>query len=356
MCTSIKLKNKDFIVLAQNYDFYYGHGLVITNKKGISKVALSDDLTKKNIYSDENKGAKWKSKYGSITFNQFARELPICGMNEVGLAIVSMWHNTEQKPKLQGENQITELQWIQMQLDLYQTTDEVIKNLNTVSYGVQMYPMHYHISDKTGKSVIIELVNGKLSAFTGKDICGCSNAGIEESQDFSKKYLQINPEKIIIKEPILDRAAKAILMSQHYNEQGISINIYDRAFNILDAVNLQVGFMDLFRWIGKGIPPSQTFLQVVFDITNGKILFKTKSNRNVREINIFNFDFSPQTPVKVFDMEKGGEENVTKLFQNYTRADNDRIVKKSFAPVKKDFPIEVQNELVEYPEILKADK
>jgi penicillin V acylase-like amidase (Ntn superfamily) len=355
MCTSIKLRNKETTVLAQNYDFYYGHGLIITNKKGVSKVALTDDLTEENLYSDENSGAKWKSKYGSITFNQFARELPTCGINEAGLTIVSMWHNTNQKPESQGKNQITELQWIQMQLDIYKSIDEVIEKLDAVSYGVKMYPMHYHLTDKTGDSVIIELVNGKLTAFKNASICACSNAGIKKSQEFSRKYSNINPENIKIDEPILDRASKAILLSQEYNKGNKPQNIITKAFEILDSVNLKVGFGDLFRWIGKGIPPSQTFLQVAFDVTNMKIFFKTKSNQSMREITISHFDFSSQTSVKVFDMEKGEKGDITDLFHDYSLEDNKRIVKKSFAPVKKEFSINEQNDLIKYPEILKVN-
>jgi penicillin V acylase-like amidase (Ntn superfamily) len=119
MCTSVKLTNHQEVVLAQNYDFYYGHGLFIVNKKGVRKTALTDNLTEENMYSEESHGAKWVSLYGSVTFNQFARELPTCGMNEAGLAIVSMWHDTVQKTEPRGKNQITELQWIQQQLDCF---------------------------------------------------------------------------------------------------------------------------------------------------------------------------------------------------------------------------------------------
>jgi hypothetical protein len=45
MCTSVKLTNHQEVVLAQNYDFYYGHGLFIVNKKGVRKTALTDNLT-----------------------------------------------------------------------------------------------------------------------------------------------------------------------------------------------------------------------------------------------------------------------------------------------------------------------
>ena len=31
--------------------------------------------------------ASWVSKYGSVTFNQYGRELPTGGMNEAGLVV-----------------------------------------------------------------------------------------------------------------------------------------------------------------------------------------------------------------------------------------------------------------------------
>lgn len=355
MCTTIKLKNSQNIILAQNYDFYYGHGLVIMNKRGVIKNALVDDMKKEDIYSPDNSGAKWTSKYGSITFNQFGRELPTCGMNEAGLAVASMWHNTEQKPAGKGKNQITELQWIQMQLDLYSSIDEVVENLDKVSLGVKMYPMHYHLSDKRGKSVIVEIKDGKLKSFDSPDISGCSNAGLAESVEYMKKHQNISPTEIRIKEPIFDRAAIAIGMSRDFNQKNGS-NIHKKAFEILDKVSLQVGFGDLFRWIGKGIPPSQTFWQILFDISEMKIYFKTKKDREERMINMSNFDFSTQTPVKVLDMEDKRSGDVTDLFQHYTIAENQRIIKKSFGPVKKEFPESEQDELAEYPELLKVMK
>jgi choloylglycine hydrolase len=252
MCTSIKLKNTKATVLDQNYDFYYGHGLIITNQRGIYKVSLTDDITGQNLYSNDNNAVKWISKYGSVTFNQFARELPICGINEAGLSIVSMWHNTAQKPTENGEKQINELQWIQMQLDLYSTLQEVTKNLDNVTLSVKMMPMHYHVSDKTGESVIIELVNGKLTAFSNKNISACGNAGINETMEYLKKYDGINPSDITIKEPILDRASKAILESRDYNDRDSPEDIRRKAFCILDSVHQQVGPHDLFQWLKKG--------------------------------------------------------------------------------------------------------
>lgn len=354
MCTSIKLKNSQSIILAQNYDFYYGHGAVFSNQRWISKAALSDSLTKEGYETGVHTSAVWVSKFGSITFNQFAKELPICGINEKGLAIVSMRHNVEKWTYITGENEITELQWLQMQLDLYATVDEVVAHLDSISYQVKMFPMHYHISDKTGRSIIVEYENGALVTYDDQDICACGNASIMTSQEFAKKYKNIPPEEIELKEPILDRAAKAILLSQKYNNTWESRTpLSQKAFEILGSVSLQVKFYDLFRWIGKWVPPSQTFLQVAFDTQHMKVFFKTKNNTAVREIDMWEVHFESQLPSLAYDIESSAPGNITNKLHEYTRADNERIVKKSFAPMKKEFPPEEQEELIEYPDVFK---
>jgi hypothetical protein len=44
--------------------------MLVVNKRGVSKTALVDP---------PNRSAKWTSRYGSLTFNQFGREFPSGG-------------------------------------------------------------------------------------------------------------------------------------------------------------------------------------------------------------------------------------------------------------------------------------
>ncbi len=251
MCTTFALKDRDHITLGQGYDFYYGHGLIIVNKRGLKKVALCDSLTKDNLYDDTLKTPRWISKYGSITFNQFAREIPTCGVNEKGLAIASMWHDTDKALPISHENSISELQWIQYQLDCYSTVDELVKHLDILSLKIEIYPMHYSVSDKYGNSAIIEIENGKLKAFESLDYFACSNEGIIKSIEYSRKYKNIKSDQITIKEPILDRAAKALSMTKEFHKSTLPRDQVEYSFKILDAVSLQVGFKALFKWLGR---------------------------------------------------------------------------------------------------------
>ncbi len=354
MCTTFSLKRAEHITLGQSYDFYYGHGLILTNKRGIKKAALCAGLTSKNIYDQNFKTPRWVSKYGSITFNQFAREIPTCGVNEKGLSIASMWHDMDAVLADRKENSITELQWIQYQLDCYSDVRELLEHLNVPGLSTEIYPMHYMVCDKAGHRAVIEINEGKLTAHDSLENYACSNAGILQSIEYARQYYNRKPESIRINQPIFDRAAKALLMTRQFNESSEFNKPVDYSFKVLEAVHLQVGFKSLFKWLGKGIPPSQTFWRIVFDLQNMKVYFKTKENSRLRVIDVLAFDYSSGTAVQVFDVNDGGDANVTNQFRDYLRTDNERIVKTSFKPLKDTVSAAEQDEIIIYPELLVA--
>lgn len=69
-CTVMCFKFGDGSVVARNHDWYFGDGLIFVNKRGIEKTAISFD-----------EPLRWTSKYGSVSFTQYGRELPLAGMN-----------------------------------------------------------------------------------------------------------------------------------------------------------------------------------------------------------------------------------------------------------------------------------
>ena len=90
-CSSFKLQKGDKLV--------YGHnlnegdigvpGLIFINKRGIFKQGRSwSELTTPD-YSNASDHS-WISRYGSVTFNNFGRDFPDGGMNEVGLVVETM--------------------------------------------------------------------------------------------------------------------------------------------------------------------------------------------------------------------------------------------------------------------------
>ena len=106
-CTTFSLHQNGQIVFGKNYDWHLGRGLVIVNKRGVSKTAMP------GLQDDPGEYAKWTSKYGSLTFNQYGREMPMGGMNEAGLVVELMSLSETQYPQPDARHAIKDLQWIQ---------------------------------------------------------------------------------------------------------------------------------------------------------------------------------------------------------------------------------------------------
>ena len=104
------------MLFGRNLDWYNGSGYVMKNNRGQKKFAYSISL---------NKAAHWVAKYGSITFNQIGKEFPYGGINEKGLVVEQLWLHATTYQDNKNET-ISELEWIQYQLDNYEHIDQII--------------------------------------------------------------------------------------------------------------------------------------------------------------------------------------------------------------------------------------
>jgi tRNA(Leu) C34 or U34 (ribose-2'-O)-methylase TrmL len=136
-------------ILAKNFDWGFGQGYLIKNIRGQQKYSYG---------FRGNNVAGWISKFGSITFNQNGKEFPYGGINEKGLVVEQLWlGNTEYQEN--NNKTISELEWIQYQLDNYEKVDEVIENINSLTIK-PIARIHYFLADKNGVSAVIDFVNG----------------------------------------------------------------------------------------------------------------------------------------------------------------------------------------------------
>ena len=79
--------SREPLLFGKNYDWSLGEGLLIVNKREVQKEALTED-----------RPARWTSRFGSVTFNQYGREFPNGGMNERGLVVELMWLDETEYP------------------------------------------------------------------------------------------------------------------------------------------------------------------------------------------------------------------------------------------------------------------
>ena len=117
-----------------------GEGMVIVNKRHVAKTAMGSTHP-----------ARWTSTYGSVTFNQYGRELPMGVMKESGLVMATLWLKDSEYAVPDDRPAVNTLQWIQYQLDTAHTVDEVIAS----DAHVRVSPggsakVHYLVCDRLG--------------------------------------------------------------------------------------------------------------------------------------------------------------------------------------------------------------
>ena len=122
-CTTFCLATKGQVLFGRNYDWDIGDGLIFINKRGVAKISTGNE--------DPNP-AKWVSRYGSVTFNQYGRENPNGGMNEAGLVVEELWLDETEYPQRKDLPSIDTQEWIQYELDTSATVAEAIANARKV--------------------------------------------------------------------------------------------------------------------------------------------------------------------------------------------------------------------------------
>jgi len=159
-CSAFSLAEEEVLITGKSYDWDIGHGLVIVNPRRLEK---SFDIFGRG--TDDT----WISKYGSVTFNQYGRDLPQSGMNEAGLVIEVLWLNETSFPPDDARQDLDVSRWIQYQLDTAASVDDVINSFERIQIRSNI-TVHYFISDRSGNAATVEFVEGKRIIHSGNTL------------------------------------------------------------------------------------------------------------------------------------------------------------------------------------------
>jgi len=329
-CTTFCFQYNGEWMYGRNYDWSIEHCLIVVNKRGVVKTALTEDNP-----------AQWVSKYGSITFNQYGREFPLGGVNEAGLIIECMWLEQTEYPHPDSRFELSDLQWIQYQLDNFATVDGVIASNKDVRITVRSTPLHFLVCDRNGRVATIEFLGGKMVVHTKENLP--VSVLTNSTYEYSARFLEIfNGDETSEVFDDADYSLKRFVWAAR------GVNSWDPktsgdpieySFEILDKVSIN---MTMFR--------------IVYDVKNGRIYFLSRSNPNVRFFNFDAFDFSCSEPVKILDLSAGEEGDVTALFSDYTYEANYDLIRRSYAGTEflKNVSDAVRQIVAKYPESLEC--
>ena len=279
-CTSFCLRDDDSLVFGRNYDWHLDHGLVIVNKSNTPKRGL--------LMDPSDKPGQWVSKYGSVTFNQYGREMPCGGMNEAGLVLETMMLPETRYPDRDTRPAV--MAWLQYQLDTCATVDGVIASDKKVRVAtIAPMPIHFLACDREGNIATFEFLDGKLVCHTGEalPVKVLANDTYDKSLAHLKQHAGFGGTK---KVPYgswgsLDRfVCAADRVKKYPSSSGGSIVEY--AFDTLTSVK----HGDATKWM------------IVYDLKNMRIHYRTWTCSKTRTIHLSDCDFDSRTPVQVISI------------------------------------------------------
>jgi len=300
-CTAFCLKKGNKIYLAKNLDWGIGAGYLFLNERGVNKSILNTGQLNKNEFG-------WRSKYKSITFNQFGKEFPLSGMNEHGLVVEELNMVPVMLKPDSTKQQINEFQLVQYLLDNCKSTDEAIEQLNKFQLKPLLQPLHYLIADKQGNVVIVEFNSSDFNIYSAKKtgLPVLSNNNYKQSLKYLKNFQGFGGD-LPIKYSLAsnDRfVSVANLLEQYNGQEPISY-----VFLILDTVRQY-----------------DTKWSMVYDINNLTVsfqfhscdtikLFDFKSLVELESVSGLGADLTDCNAVSVKDMSYITKDDNTRLLQ-----------------------------------------
>jgi choloylglycine hydrolase len=325
-CTTFCIRTDDHVVFGKNLDWMVEDGLVMVNKRGISKAA----------YTSTNP-VRWVSEYGSLTFNQYGRDAPMGGINEAGLVVENMWLEGSQYPAADARPELGALEWIQYQLDTAASVAEVLASDGALRIRSNVAPLHFLVCDRAGDCATVEFLGGRRVVHSGEQLpaAALTNSTYDRSLAFLRETENESaPRSARTSYDSVSRFARAARGARSFDPQHDASAI-EHAFAVLDSVAVK-----------------RTQWRVVYDLTAGRVYFRTRSRPEVRHADLRAFDLPCASPVMMLDMSRALSGNVAAEFTEYTFDANHALVRSAYrqTPFLKDVAAETLEHYAHAPE------
>jgi penicillin V acylase-like amidase (Ntn superfamily) len=305
-CTTFLLERGQQRVFGRTYDWHIGYGMVLVNKHGVQKSTMPEPGSTL---------LEWTSRYGSVTFNQYGREMPSGGMNEAGLVIEVLWLEETEYPAPDSRAAMGCLQWVQYQLDTAENIDQVIANNKSVRIASPA-PVHFFLAEKSGRPAVIEFLKGEMVVHRGANLPQqvLTNDTYQNSQNYLRKIRGFGgKQEVPDGTKSLYRFARACtrLVSQPVPNNQSTV---DFAFDVIESVSND----------------ATTQWRIVYDMHKQEITFYTVQQRDRKQISFSDLNFSCTDPVRMLDIDSAVSGNISPKMKPYSYDANRKLIDKAF--------------------------
>jgi penicillin V acylase-like amidase (Ntn superfamily) len=293
-CTAFLLRHATGPLMAKNFDWDVADGSLVINPRGLAKTA---------IVPEGAKPVRWTSRYGSLTFNQYGREFPMGGMNEVGLAMEVLWLADTVYPESGGRPVIGTLQWVQYCLDSFRTVADVVASATELAISGPA-KLHFLACDPTGNCAVIEFLDGKLMARSERTLplAALTNSTYNDSLEYLNRTLGYGGAPVTPEGPgSLARYARAA----------------DGAHAVRSNPTEQPPIDATFAVLADVAQPDSTQWSLVYELQEGRVHFKTSGNHRARTVDLSELDLDCTADSLTIGLMADGSGDVTTLLEPY---------------------------------------
>ncbi len=284
------LKSADSLLVAKSYVSANQIGYLVVNPRNELKQSMA------NGYAAIN----WKSIYGSVTFNQLSKDFPIGGMNEKGLVVELISTN---EMSISDENKLfslSEFETVQYLLDNCADIEEFVKVVERINV-VPFYGMyHFFATDTTGNSCVVEFIRGEI---------------VINSLTSNPNYLPI------LSTNIYEKSIGAVLGDKPRVNRG------DKNFSYLADCDLS--YTENVDFMLSALQNKNTVWNIIYDLHNNSIKFKSKGQIAYREIDVNICDFDSQER-SFIDINSLTQQNINFELKDLSQNDNIVLMTNSF--------------------------
>lgn len=338
-CTGIFLKSeKNEYVLARTMEwgtFNLDSKLAII-PRGVSMIGETPD---------GKTGKQWTSRYGAVGISLANAPILGEGINEKGLSMGVFYFPgyASYKPfdKSEAAKGISVLQLGTYLLTQFSTVDEVKKGLSEIVIVPMIWesinsvpPVHWRIADKSGKVIVLEIINNGEVKVYDSEIGIITNSPTYDWQLTNlRNYVNLHSVPASDKEVMgvlklspfgvgsgflgipgdftpPSRFVRATAYCATAPALSDAYKLMSQAFVILDNFNIPIG--SVYPYHKAPDLPSSTQWTSVSDVTNIEFYYTTYFNRQIRKLDLKAIDFG-KVKLQVIPLDKVEKQNIEEI-------------------------------------------